>query len=71
MRRPALYLSVEDALGTGVTADAPDPVQDPLDREVLAAHFAGYDLEPVLSVALSPVTLVDVRAPGNREGVAR
>ena len=43
-----------------------EPVQGPLDREVLAGHFAGYTLEPLISVALNPVTLTDapLNAPG-------
>lgn len=71
MKRPVRPLSVDDPFGAGVPADPPEPEQGPLDREVLAAHFAGYDLEPVQSVALSPVTLVDARAAGNRGGAAR
>ena len=36
-----------------------EPVQGPLDREVLASHFDGYDLEALITVALAPVTLAD------------
>lgn len=40
--------------------ERPDnPGQDPLDREALAAHFAGYEVEAPITVALSPVTLDD------------
>jgi len=37
-------------------------VQSPLDRQALAQHFLGYDVEAVITVALSPVTIAD--APG-------
>lgn len=43
----------------GVYPDASDALQSPLDREMLAAHFQGYELEPLITVALNPVELVN------------
>lgn len=37
--------------------DDSEAQQGPLDREVLAAHFQGYELEPLITVALNSVEL--------------
>lgn len=44
-----------------------EALQGPLDQEVLAAHFQGYELEPLITVALKSVELVTVPASRNGE----
>ena len=46
-----------------LTRKPDNPGQEPLDREALAAHFDGYDVDAPITVALNPVTLADRREP--------
>lgn len=51
-----------------VYPDDSEALQGPLDREVLASHFQGYELEPLITVALNSVELVTTPAAQNGEG---
>lgn len=51
-----------------VYPDGSEALQAPFDREVLAAHFQGYVLEPLITVALNSVDLVTPPAVKNGEG---
>lgn len=56
---------------SGVTPADYEALQGPLDHEALAAaHFPGYDLEPLITVGLNPVELVTppVRQSGKGGG---
>jgi len=55
-----------DAQAASPTGDA--AVQGPLDREALAAHFQGYELERLITVVLRPVELVTPPAGRTGEG---
>lgn len=45
-----------------------EAVKGPLDREALAAHFQGYELERLITVALRPVELAGPPAGQTGEG---
>jgi hypothetical protein len=52
-----------------MTNDAPlrpdNPGRAPLDRDQLAAHFDGYDVDALITVALNPVALADRKEGGD------
>ena len=57
-----------DPSAPAVSAADNEALPGPLDREVLAAHFQGYELEPLVTVSLKPVELVTLPAGRNGEG---
>jgi hypothetical protein len=57
-----------DPTASAVSSADNEALQGPLDREILAAHFRGYELEPLITVALNPVELVTPPAGQIGEG---